>query len=280
MFYDFHDLSKHGISPRGLPPEAMLLQLSNKEEWRSLEEMVDGFETLTVTGRELLAPKLTWSNPTGSDGGFITNAQLEQRQITVKYRLQADSDREYRDKFTELNTLLSKKMLTFKFNDDPNYYWQGTLSSAEVPEAGTNDVISSFTMTCPDPYKWSLMPVDYSGNSKVTINGQTQIPTLPEYILYTPANDTDNIVLTATDDIFENKTIRLEGAFKAGETIKVVPLSVDNDNVYVYNIHSGENIADTMTFDSDIEDFTLRKDSVVTASPSGKLEISFREKAL
>lgn len=278
--YEFHDLSKHGVSPRGLPPEAMLIQLSNGAEWQSLEEMVDGYETLQVTGRELLAPKLTWSNPAGSDGGFITNAQIEQRTITIKYRLQADSDRAFRDKFTQLNTLLSKKMLTFKFADDPNFYWRGTLASAEVPEGGSNDIMSSFTMTCPDPYKWSLNYVDYQGDSQITVIDQTRIPTLPEYIIYTPSADTNNIVITGTDDIYENKVIRLEGTFKAGEPIKLVPLSLENDNVYVYNIHSKENIANTLTFDSDIEDFTLRSGSKVIASPSGQLTVRFRERAL
>lgn len=280
MFYRFQDLSKHGISPRGLPPEALLIKL-NDGLYQSLEEMIDGYETLTVSGRELLAPKLTWSNPAGTDGGILTADQYEQRTITIKYRLVADDARAFRDKFTQLNTILSKKMLTFTFADDPNFYWKGTLSAADTPEQGTNDVTSTFTFTCPDPYKHAVHTHNYSGDSKVTIIDETQIPTLPEAITYTPDAATRNIAITGVDASTEKqKQIRLEGSFNAGEPIKIVPLSVDNSDLYVYNIHSGENIANTMTFDSDIEDFTLRKDSIVTASPAGDLQISFREKAL
>ena len=281
MFYDFSDLSKHGISPRGLPNEAMLIKLTTGE-WQSIEEKIDGYETLTVSGRELVAPKVSWSNPTGSDGGFVTADQHEQRAITVKYRLNARSDREFRDKFTQLNNILSnKKLLTFMFNDDPNWYWEGTLTAAETVPAGSNDVTASFTMTCPYPYKRAIRANDYKDDSKVKIINQTNIPTLPEFILYTPHADTSNIVIQTTDPVQDNlMQIRLEGAFKAGEPIKIIPLSRDNSNLYVYNIHSGENIADTLTFDSDIEDFRLRQNSVVTASPAGTLEISFREEAL
>lgn len=281
MFYDFQDLSKHGISPRGLPNEAMLIQLKSGE-WQSIGEKIDGYTTLSVSGRELVAPDIAWSNPTGADGGFVTNIQHKQRAITVKYRLNAGSDREYRDKYTQLNNILSnKKLLTFMFNDDPNYYWEGTLTAVETPEPGSNDVISSFTMTCPYPYKRAIHANDYKGDSKVKIINTTNIPTLPESILYTPSADTNNIVIQTADPVQDNlMQIRLEGAFKADETIKIVPLSRDNSNLYVYNIHSGENIADTLTFDSDIEDFRLRKDSVVTASPQGQLEVVFREEAL
>lgn len=280
MFYDFYSLAKHGISPRGLPAEAPLFKL-NSGEWQSIEEMIDGYETLTVSGRELLAPKQTWSNYAGADGGILTSDQYEQRNITIKYRLTADSDRAFRDKFTQLNSILSRKMLTFTFNDDPNFYWKGELSAADTPEQGSNDVTSTFTLTCPDPFKHAIHAHDFTGDSQVQIITETQIPTLPEYIIYTPTGNTNNIVITALDKFDGNKKqIRLEGSFNANEPIKIVPLSVDNDNLYVYNIHSEENIADTMTFDSDIEDFILRKDSVVTASPAGQLEISFREKAL
>lgn len=277
--YEFQNLSKHGISPRGLPCEAMLLQLKNNE-WKSIEEMIDGYETLTTSGRELFASDVQLTNPAATDGAIITSNFYKQRTITVKYRLRATSDREFRDKFTHLNEILGRGGLTFMFNDDPNYFWRGVLSAADAPVQGSNDVTSQFTITCPDPFKHAINAHKYSGDSQITITEDAGEPALPEYILFTPTNDCSNIVIQTTNNNLGKHQICLEGSFKAGEGIEITPLSRDNSNLYVYNIHSNENIADTMTFDSDIENFYLWQGSIVSASPTGTLEISYRKKAL
>lgn len=280
MFYDFQTLAKHGNSPRGLPPEAPLFQQKNGE-WKSLEEMIDGYETLTASGRELFASDVQYINPAGTDGAIMTSDYYKQRTITIKYRLFADSDRSFRDKYTRLNDVLGRQKLVFTFNDDPNYYFTGMLTGAEAPAQGTNDVTAMFTITCADPFKHAIHPHVYKSNSQIKIIDEAEMATQPEYIKFTPDADCSNIVIqSANENGLGGHQIRLEGAFKAGETIKIVPQTRDNDNLYVYNIHSGENIADTMTFDSDIEDFYLWYNSVVSASPAGTLEISYRKKAL
>lgn len=277
--YAFQNLSRHGISPRGLPNEALLLKLDSGE-WKSIEEMIDGYETLATSGRELFASDVQLTNPAASDGAIITSNWYKQRTITVKYRLRAKNDREFRDKFTRLNEILGRDYHTVMFNDDPNYYFRVMLSAADTPESGTNDVQSQFTLTCPDPFKHAVRSHVYKGDSQITITEQAGEPSLPEYILFTPASDCSNIVIQSANNKLGQHVICLEGAFKAGEGIKIIPLSRDNSNLYVYNIHSKENIADTMTFDSDIENFYLWEGSIVSASPQGTLEICYRKKAL
>lgn len=160
-----------------------------------LDKYVPYFQTLNVVGREGVGRELNTFKVENTDGEFTTGSQLKQRQITVKYKIDAPDDASFRRAYNILTSIIDgnltasmgtvalRKLNRFSFSDEPSYYFEGVVSEfAEVRE-GLNSVVSTFTIQCPVPYKYrDLKPVTGSGNMTTPIyptgGGQAQITSL------------------------------------------------------------------------------------------------------
>lgn len=156
--YNFKDTTDKQISEPLLPAEAM--------NWDGsfLEKKIPGYRTLAVEGREVADTEFKTTEIDAFDGSTIVTKKNSSRVITVFYQLISKNDAEFRERFNELNTVLSKKEAMFYFNDEPDKYFVGIKSTAAQVPAGRNAITSSFDIYCADPYKYSVIPKQLQAN--------------------------------------------------------------------------------------------------------------------
>ena len=148
--YNFIDSTENISSGSSLPGEA--LQFNG----RYLENLIEGYRTLYVSGRELLAPELNTLELAKRHGSIYRNRRYPERVITVGFQLIAPSNEEFRERFNILNGILYAEEAQLVFADEPDKCFFGTLSDIDSPEPGKNAVTGEISFTCTDPFKYSV----------------------------------------------------------------------------------------------------------------------------
>ena len=143
--YDFRETTPFtGADDNQLPAEAMLI------DGQYIENLVPGYRTLQVGGRELLKQSAT-SNAIGiSDGETLEYVRNPSREITVGYQLIAADDEAFRTAFYKLSGILHGDTHQVSFNDDLSVYWNAVLTDVDDVPKGRNAITSSFTLFVPD----------------------------------------------------------------------------------------------------------------------------------
>lgn len=176
--YNFVDTVNHNSYVGALPAEAVSINGTY------IENKIEGYQTLYVTGRELLESEILEQRIGNTDGAEYQGRRNISRVITVTYRLMAGTPREFREKFNALNLMLNQEQMKFVFNDEPDKYFIGTKSTIDEIPGGKLNVISSFDIYCADPYKYSVVEKTFnaaknsSGILEATIvnNGTESVP--------------------------------------------------------------------------------------------------------
>lgn len=99
-----------------------------------LENLVPGYRTLYVSGREIMESELT-SNSTGkADGSRFYRKRYPSRTITVGYQLIARDNASFRDAYNKLNAILdvSEAKLIFEMSRI-NFLWERNRTGAQFP---------------------------------------------------------------------------------------------------------------------------------------------------
>lgn len=141
-----------------LPSEAMKL---NGEY---LENLIDGYRTLHVSGREALSPELETYETGVRDGSKLKSRRYPARTIIVTYQLIAESNEAFRRAYNKLGGLLNLEDAKLIFNDEPDKFFIGTPSFVGEVEPGANSVIGEFEILCTDPFKYSV--IEYEASSE------------------------------------------------------------------------------------------------------------------
>ncbi|TEA89454.1 phage tail fiber protein [Lacticaseibacillus paracasei] len=143
--YDFRETTPFtGSDDNQRPAEAMLI------DGQYIEDLIPGYSTLQVSGRELLSQSIEKQTIGKSDGEFIQYARNPSREIVVGYRLAASNNLSFRQAFYKLNSILHGDSHRVSFNDDPSKYWIATFSDIDDVPKGRNAITSSFTLFVPD----------------------------------------------------------------------------------------------------------------------------------
>lgn len=143
--YDFIETTPFtGSDDNQRPAEAMLI------DGQYIEDLIPGYSTLQVSGRELLSQSIEKQTIGKSDGEFIQYARNPSREIVVGYRLAASNNLSFRQAFYKLNSILHGDSHQVSFNDDPSKYWIATFSDIDDVPKGRNAITSSFTLFVPD----------------------------------------------------------------------------------------------------------------------------------
>lgn len=148
--YEFIDTVTTDIPNQDLPAEA--LQINGDY----LEDMIDGYRTLHVSGREGLAKKISSYEVGDRDGSTLQSTKYPERVITVTYQLITNSDSEFREAYNVLAGLLSTDESELVFADEPDKFFIGTCTAMEAPDPGSDSVIGTLEFTCNDPFKYSI----------------------------------------------------------------------------------------------------------------------------
>lgn len=175
--YEFRDLNPAtDSSDNPYPAEALNI---NGEY---LEDLVQGYRTLQVTGREILNQDVSLVPVGRANGQRLRYTRYDSRTITVKYQLSADTPKAFRDAFYTLSAKLRvQETARLIFNDDPSVYWNGVFQEAEIPDGGRLSVVSSFDFIVPDGLAHATTPTVVSGLSPLKLPNVGTAPAWPIY---------------------------------------------------------------------------------------------------
>lgn len=174
--YAFVNTVNSGIVGTNLPTEAM------SYNGVYLENEIDGYRTLSVTGRELMESEVTDQEIDGMDGSYYRYKTTPARTITVRYQLLARGSREFRDAFNKMNKLLSGEQVKVIFNDESDKYFVGTKTSNTQVDGGSNNVIGEIEIYCSDPRKYSTTEKEFTATDGVlNIVNEGTVPVSVDY---------------------------------------------------------------------------------------------------
>ena len=140
----------------GLPSEALSFN------GQYLENLIPGYRTLNVSGREMLGATVEEQEIKTRDGAEYLYNRHPTRDITVKYQILASTAEELMEKFNKVNALTESENAKLIFADEPDKYFIGTKTDIDLPEPGRNSVNGSFTLHCSDPFKYSLVEKEFA----------------------------------------------------------------------------------------------------------------------
>lgn len=204
--YAFVNTVNSGIVGTNLPTEAM------SYNGVYLENEIDGYRTLSVTGRELMESEVTDQEIDGMDGSYYRYKTTPARTITVKYQLRARGSREFRDAFNKMNKLLSGEQVKVIFNDESDKYFIGTKTSNTQVDGGSNNVIGEIEIYCSDPCKYSTTEKEFTAiDSVLNIVNEGTVPVSIDYDIQT-TSETGYIGLVSENGIMQyGKIEELDG---------------------------------------------------------------------
>ncbi len=231
-----------------------------------LNRLVDGYTHLTVTGRGLLGQTVKKSSVPGRRGVWVEDVSDDERQLEIKYKLEADTSPKMRDKFAKLNKVLrthaSSGFLEITFKDEPEYIYYGYFSEADNIEEKSLSIISKFTILVPDGYKKKQ-----AQNSTGPIALSDALEVLPESITVTPTGTVNQVQI-----INGTKVLSFSGSYAAGKDIVVT--FGDEEVTAVYN---GRNILSELERFSPLEQFTVKNGDTITAKNATVKRVVWRD---
>ncbi|MEO3720088.1 distal tail protein Dit [Lacticaseibacillus paracasei] len=197
--YDFRETTPFtGSDDNQRPAEAMLI------DGQYIEDLIPGYSTLQVSGRELLSQSIEKQTIGKSDGELIQYVRDPSREIVVGYRLAAADNLSFRQAFYKLNSILHGDSHQVSFNDDPSKYWIATFSDIDDVPKGRNAITSSFTLFVPDGIAHSIatqtfdnMGDDGTLNDEITVQNDG---TYPVYPVIEATMHSDNGVVTLINE--------------------------------------------------------------------------------
>ena len=160
--YNFIDVNEASESVV-LPSEAL------KINGEYIENLVSGYRTLNVAGREALSPEVASFTTGIRDGSRLKNKRYPERIITVTYQIIAESNEAFRAAYNQLGKVLNVKEAQLIFNDEADKFYIGTPCTVEEVEPGRNAVVGKFEILCTDPFKYSV--IEYEATPSLDSSG-------------------------------------------------------------------------------------------------------------
>lgn len=195
--YAFVNTVNSGIVGTNLPTEAM------SYNGVYLENEIDGYRTLSVTGRELMESEVKHTEIDGMDGSYYRYKTTPARTITVKYQLRARGSREFREAYNKMNKLLSGEQVKVIFNDESDKYFIGTKTSNTQVDGGSNNVIGEIEIYCSDPRKYSTTEKEFTATDGVlNIVNDGTVPVSIDYDI-TTTSETGYIGIVSTEGVMQ-----------------------------------------------------------------------------
>lgn len=169
--YRFVDTTERQSGSTLLPSEALNI---NGEY---IENLIPGYRTVQVEGRELLETDISDVQIGFQNGSRYQEKRDVTRRITVHYELLAESVEDFREKFNRLCGILDQEQAKLIFLDEPDKFFIGTKCEVGEVEPGRMNVLGSFGFLCTDPYKYSntmKTALNNGVNTVVLVNNGTK----------------------------------------------------------------------------------------------------------
>lgn len=182
----------------------------------TLSSLLDGYAQISVAGRHLLSPEVEVKRNSSRDGAKPVSVSYPPRNFVVRYILRAKDSEDLRDKTDAMMDILRGE-LEVKFKDSPDYVYQGVLmTGSEEVEETANTVVSSFTLTAFDPYRYTEEPIE----SEVIDTSSEYIKAEEIRIEFSRSISRPTITVASSGYGFE-LSFRLVGTYNTGDVVKV-----------------------------------------------------------
>lgn len=175
--YNFTDTLKRA-TPGELPGEALFI---NGE---AIENLIEGYRTLYVKGRESMSAEIALMEQGKADGSLFNYKRYPERVITVGFQIIAATNEKYRFAFNLLGGILNVTEAQLIFNDELDKFYIGTPGEIDEIEPGANKIVGEFNIVCATPFKYSVeeksvsVPARTSATEKTFLYNGT-VPTRP-----------------------------------------------------------------------------------------------------
>lgn len=237
-----------------LPTSAMMYN------GKYFENVIEGYQTLTVTGREMIS--LEMDSDSIKVGALISMQRIQPRLLTVQYKLEDKDPEELQNKFRQLMILLyQEEDVEISFKDEPGIKYYGRYSETDEVPGDTNSIFSSFSIYCQDPRKYSKTK---QSGEKITMHSPVETP--PEKIVVKLARS-QSIKITNQNT---KAVIRITGA--AIYANDVLTFDMDKGILLV----NGKDMTSILDLESDFENFYIRRGDQLTCD-NGQMTIYARE---
>ena len=188
--YGYSKLEKHNDIVAFEPSDNMSINGT------PVNEIVDGYRQLSVSGRGLVGQEVKTTSIAGRRGVWIEDISEPSRVLEIKYQLEASTSEELREKFDKLNLFLrttsnESKTLEVTFKDEPDFTYFAIFSGADSFEENTKSIVSRFSLLVPDGYKKSRLK-DSVG--QIELSGAFEVT--PEKIVVTTTKATNTVRIT------------------------------------------------------------------------------------
>lgn len=231
-----------------------------------VNEIVDGYRQLSVSGRGLVGQEVKTTSIAGRRGVWIEDISEPSRVLEIKYQLEASTSEELREKFDKLNLFLrttnSSNLLEVTFKDEPNFTYFAIFSGADSFEENTKSIVSRFSLLVPDGYKKSQLK---SSTGIIELTGAFEVT--PEKIVVTTTKTTNTVKITNG-----RQTISFTGAYDANQDITIL---FGTDEVKV--LYKNRSILSELDLFSDLENFKVRNRDTVSATNATFKEVKWRD---
>lgn len=120
------------------------------------ENVIPGYRTLYVSGREMIETEISNTDMEIRDGARYRRKRYGARTIVVGYQLIAQSNKAFREAYNKLNALLDTEQAKMIFLDEPDKYFIGTKTGMGEVSVGRNTITAEIEFYCADPFKYSV----------------------------------------------------------------------------------------------------------------------------
>ena len=208
MQYKYTDTNKSpGLAP--LPSSAMLF------DGQYLERRIPGYLTLNVTGREYQPGKPDLFRVPGKPGKIVRDRVIHERYIEIEYSLRGKDAADILKKADQLrNVLTESEDVKIAFLDEPGVYYKGFVSDVSDPPPERLHYSGTFTLCCPDPFKYTELTLTGMVNSDGHNIGLA-VPDIPD--VYVPYIE---VWLFPSQSAGRNIKVSNEGT---GDVIVIIP---------------------------------------------------------
>lgn len=248
--YNFTNTDSKGTV--GLPREAINI------DGFFLDKEINSFQTLSVQGRECLAVDMdSYSIPRRS-GIRVRNRELKERRLVVKFHINAKDTTEYYGAIKKLKHHLYKRdILRIFFNDEPDLYYEGYLSTINDFETNYIKSSGSFEVICPEPFKFHV-----NTKQNVLNNGKLNLDTNVPLRL----RSIDFPAFTSTSTSLSVKIGGYTMKFVSLPSLTGKKMKIDFEKMEVYL--GEQNITSNLDILSDFGNIRVLDEDKITISPA------------
>lgn len=234
-----------------------------------LENKIEGYKTIKVSGREVLDELIRTEKVEGRDGEIFINKTKPIRELEITYYMKAKTNEELQIQYRKLaDALNSDSPFEIEFDDDKGIFFYGMKTKMGKVSDSFNEIVSTFTLTCFDPYKYSL-PIKFSGNP-INILLDSTFKTNPDEIKITINSDVSKINI---ENLETGRRIVLDGSYNVGD---VITINWKNRTIRNGNINILNNVDETVSV---LKGFTVEDGQRIQITPlSCGLQITIRER--